>query len=238
MAVSIDYVYQKVKAISNKEQRGYITPLEFNLLANHAQDDIFNQYFYDIGQFKRLPMQLEEYSDTVELIEEKMDIFKVFKNTVVSGDVSDTNSITLETDVYELGNVYNTIGGIDYEVEKVSRKDVVYMQLSKLTQPTSTRPIYITENATKIKIYPSTLTMTNLSYNYIKKPVQAVWGYNAATGVHNATPPETIDFELHRSEENNLVIKILSLVGIIIKDPGIYQIASQEDAKNVQQEKS
>ena len=234
MAVSIDNVYQKVKVISNKEQRGYITPLEFNLLANHAQDDIFNQYFYDIGQFKRLPMQLEEYSDTVELIEEKMDIFKVFKNTVVSGDVSDTNSITLETDVYELGNVYNTIGGIDHEVEKVSRKDVVYMQLSKLTQPTLTRPIYITENATKIKVYPTTLTMTNLSYNYIKKPVTVEWG--SISGLYDAAT--TIDFELHTSEENNLVIKILSLVGIMIKDPGVYQIASQEDTKNVQQEKS
>ena len=236
MAVSIDYVYQKVKAISNKEQRGYITPLEFNLLANHAQDDIFNQYFYDIGQFKRLPIQLEEYSDTVELIEEKMDIFKVFKNA--GGDVSNTNSITVATDVYELGNVYYTVGGIDYQVEKVSTKDLVYMQLSKLTQPTSTRPIYITENATKIKVYPTTLTMANLSYNYIRKPVQAVWGYNVVTGAHNATPPATVDFELHQSEENNLVIKILSLVGIMIKDPGVYQIASQEDTKNVQQEKS
>ena len=31
MAVNIDTVYQRVLAISNKEQRGYITPLEFNL---------------------------------------------------------------------------------------------------------------------------------------------------------------------------------------------------------------
>ena len=40
--VSIDTVYQKVLAIANKEQRGYITPLEFNLLANQAQLDILN----------------------------------------------------------------------------------------------------------------------------------------------------------------------------------------------------
>ena len=36
MAVSVDTVYQRVLAIANKEQRGYITPQEFNLFANQA----------------------------------------------------------------------------------------------------------------------------------------------------------------------------------------------------------
>jgi hypothetical protein len=45
--VSIDTVYQRVLSIANKEQRGYITPQEYNLLANQAQMMIFEQYFYD-----------------------------------------------------------------------------------------------------------------------------------------------------------------------------------------------
>ena len=48
MNINIDTVYQRVLAIANKEQRGYITPQEFNLFANHAQMDIFEQYFYDM----------------------------------------------------------------------------------------------------------------------------------------------------------------------------------------------
>ena len=55
MAVNINTVYLRVLAIANKEQRGYITPQEFNTLANHAQLDIFEQYFYDLNQFLRLP---------------------------------------------------------------------------------------------------------------------------------------------------------------------------------------
>ena len=46
--VNIDTVYQKVLVLSNKEQRGYITPQEFNLLADKAQLEIFNSYFHDI----------------------------------------------------------------------------------------------------------------------------------------------------------------------------------------------
>ena len=48
MAIYIDTVYQTVQALANKEQRGYITPQEFNLFANQAQDDIFDQYLYDL----------------------------------------------------------------------------------------------------------------------------------------------------------------------------------------------
>ena len=40
MAISIDKVYQKVLAFANKEQRGYITPQEFNLFADQAQMEI------------------------------------------------------------------------------------------------------------------------------------------------------------------------------------------------------
>ena len=46
--VNIDTVYQKVLALSNKEQRGYITPQEFNLLADRVQNEIFENYFHNI----------------------------------------------------------------------------------------------------------------------------------------------------------------------------------------------
>ena len=51
--VRVDDVYQKVLAIANKEQRGYITPQEFNLLANQAQMSIFESYFYIKNQRER-----------------------------------------------------------------------------------------------------------------------------------------------------------------------------------------
>ena len=47
--INVDSVYQTVQALANKEQRGYITPQEFNLFANQAQQDMFEQYIYDLG---------------------------------------------------------------------------------------------------------------------------------------------------------------------------------------------
>ena len=73
--VPIDTVYQRVLALANKEQRGYITPLEFNLLANQAQMQIFEQYFYDLDQVKRTDSEESSLSDMEELIKNKLTVF-------------------------------------------------------------------------------------------------------------------------------------------------------------------
>ena len=76
MAVNVDTVYQRVLAIANKEQRGYITPQEFNLLANQAQMEVFEQYFYDLDQFRRKPGNDTTYSDMIDILNEKIMITK------------------------------------------------------------------------------------------------------------------------------------------------------------------
>ena len=43
--INIDTVYQTVQALANKEQRGYLTPQEFNLFANQAQMDILSNIY-------------------------------------------------------------------------------------------------------------------------------------------------------------------------------------------------
>jgi len=50
MAINVNTVYQTVLLILNKEQRGYITPDEFNKTATQVQLDIFEQYFDNLNQ--------------------------------------------------------------------------------------------------------------------------------------------------------------------------------------------
>ncbi len=51
--VNVNTVYQTVLYILNKEQRGYVTPAEFNSLAAQVQDEIFNSYFPNANQLNR-----------------------------------------------------------------------------------------------------------------------------------------------------------------------------------------
>ena len=76
MAISVDTVYQRVQSILNKESRGYLTPQEFNLFANQAQLEIFEQYFFDLNQYERLPKKDTEYSNLVKIINERISKFK------------------------------------------------------------------------------------------------------------------------------------------------------------------
>ena len=73
--VSVDTVYQKVLALANKEQRGYITPQDFNLFANQAQMEIFEQYFYDTNIARKSQGNDTVYADVDEMLEEKIQIF-------------------------------------------------------------------------------------------------------------------------------------------------------------------
>jgi hypothetical protein len=48
----------------------------------------------------------------------------------------------------------------------------------------------------------------------------------------------SVDFELHASEETELVIKVLELASLAAKELAVNQLATQEEVRNTQQEKS
>jgi len=161
--VSIDRVYQKVLAFANKEQRGYITPQEFNLFADQAQQEIFEQYFYDTNQWNRQHGNEQGYSDMLENLADKISIFEYIAQvdniTVLNrwGDVSLSNDIP---SMYRLGSVT-----VKYpenksyvEAEKVTHKEFNLLMESKLTKATRKRPLYYKysspSHAQRIKIYP------------------------------------------------------------------------------------
>ena len=76
MAINVDQVYKTVLLIINKEQRGYLTPNEFNKLATQVQLEIVDGYFEAINQQMRLPQNDSEYADRYKSVQEKLDAFK------------------------------------------------------------------------------------------------------------------------------------------------------------------
>lgn len=231
MAVNVNTVYQRVLAITNKEQRGYLTPQEFNTIANQAQLDIFEQYFYDLNQFSRIPGNQTEYADMLNILEEKISIFE-------KTGIAVSNGTTLPTDLYRLGSIFHD-NGANYlrEIEQITQKEWLYIRRSPLAQPSNEYPVYIRDNA-GIKVYgtDNTQITTNIKVNYVKIPTAVAWAANSSTGLYDGS--NSVNFELHESEETELVVKILALAGIVIKDNSIYAMASGEDTKSIQQEKA
>ena len=108
--VNVDTVYQRVLAIANKEQRGYITPLEFNLLANQAQLSIFEDYFAQLNQALVAPGNESEYSDIVKTLNEKISIFKTRSALTYSNGY-----FSYPPGMHKLGTLYYRPGGSSIE---------------------------------------------------------------------------------------------------------------------------
>ena len=225
--VSIDNVYQKVLALANKEQRGYITPKEFNLLAHQAQLEIFEQYFYDLNQFLRLPGNSEEYSNITTNLREKIVIFEA-TGSVVGGVITPTIPHVL----YRLGTV--TDNGII--VEEVQPDDNPYIVNSPLLAPSTLRPTYVRTGALSVIITPN---VGPYACTYVRLPILPQWGYVVVSGraLYDGNPVKTTNFELHASEEPELVYKILKLAGVSMKRDELARAGGSLESQLKQQEK-
>ena len=141
--VSIDTVYQRVLAIANKEQRGYITPQEFNLLANQAQMAIFNNYFSEMNQITLLPGNETEYSDAEKTLNEKISIFKKVDTSLIKSG----SFFKYPNDMYKLGTLYYVPSSLSeddsVEIQEIDYDEFLDYNQSPLTNPDRSHPLYI-----------------------------------------------------------------------------------------------
>ncbi len=223
--IRTDEVYKTVLLILNKEQRGYMTPAEFNKVANQVQLEIFEKYFEDLNQQLRSPQNDSEYGDRVKNIREKIQIFETSQTLTPS-----TNGFTPAnpSDVHRVGTLECAVQNLSpIEIEMVNRKQFTEITRSKLTTPSLQNPIYYQFNNEFI-ISPSTVSSANsiITLFYVRKPKPPTWDYTIGTlGEYVYTGGQ--DFELSSIEQSEVVLKILMYAGVIIRDPQIIQTATQ-----------
>tara|TARA_R100000734_G_C3284561_1_gene77516 strand:+ start:43 stop:885 length:843 start_codon:yes stop_codon:yes gene_type:complete len=158
--IDINRVYQKVLLLINKEQRGYITPQEFNLLADAAQKEIYENYFYQAKNSNAKIKDDDDYTDTLEIIEQKLDTFYTQGLLVANEDSNADNTFNLynfnqsdnlneDQDIYKLITikVKYTDDSNYYLAERVNRKELDLINGTgsfspNVLNPTRTRPIY------------------------------------------------------------------------------------------------
>ena len=243
MAINVNEVYQTVLFILNKEQRGYVTPAEFNKLATQAQLDIFEKYFEDLNQQLRIPENDSEYGNRVKTIQEKIAIFEVNEN-LTGGSPYDLTALTHA--LHRLGTVeYTAAGSLPVELQETTQHDYNLSSRSKLTAPTTTWPIFTFRDLGQITTSPD---LDPITIFYIKKPTNPIWGYDVG-GVgefvynedeyHETTQPTgSINFEISSIDQTELILTILMYAGVIIRDQSIIQAAAGKIAQDNQNEKS
>tara|TARA_R110000868_G_scaffold91760_2_gene254307 strand:+ start:705 stop:1400 length:696 start_codon:yes stop_codon:yes gene_type:complete len=222
MAINIDQVYKTVLVILEQEKRGVLTPIEFSKIATQCQQEIFTSYFDELNQLLRMPQTSLAYADRMALLDEKVSLFKKTESVPLTLSAVDTALTTSK--VQELGSViYN-----EREVQRIQQHDLYTTNASPLTAPTAYYPVYIYQ-ANVITLYP-TLT-GNVTLNYLKFPDNVKWGFtidpNLGSYIYNSL--DSIDFDLHQSDQPLLIDKILGYAGVMSKDQFVMSLSSQKE---------
>ena len=235
MAINVDTVYKTVLLILNQQQRGYMTPDEFNRVGTQVQLNIFEKYADDLNQQYRMPQNDTEYANRVKNIEENLQFFQRLGTTTGTNPftlVPATTTYTLSNGdpevvidtIYRIGTVYSA--GIQLS-QYSQRSEITQLLLSPLTQPTTNFPVYLYEN-NLVYVYPTAI-QTGITFSYLKTPVNVVWNYAAGgLGQFLYVANGSRNFELNITEQTNVVTRILAYAGVIINDPTIIQVASQQ----------
>ena len=183
--VNVDIVYKTVLYILNKEQRGYLTPDEFNKLGIQVQREIFEKYFDDLNQQLRVPQSDNEYSDRIRNLEEKIDIFKTSADCT---HVPANSNFSFPTDLYRLGTLMYEPTGLDFkEIQPMNYNEYFLVNKSPLTKPTTTYPVYVLQGTgapsaapSDVFVYPNTITSKVKAY-YTRIPSDPRWGYSVGS---------------------------------------------------------
>ena len=180
MGINVNTVYTTVLSILNKEQRGYLTPYEYNLLASQVQLEVFETFFEDYNQYLRMPKTNEEYASRLEHIRDEYQIFEKFESA--SSNVSPSNVYGYPTDLHRLGSVfYNGVEGSP-RIQLVSQREFREINMSPLTKPSETFPI-ATFKGNKLTVHPqitnppATTSVNDVKFSYMRKPTDPRWGY-------------------------------------------------------------
>ena len=247
--VSVLQVYNTLKDLANKDQKGFITPAVFNNFTNVAQINIYNELFQELIKAKQIQRQNFDPGRDKSVRKQVKEDLSYF----VVGDLEITGDETIFFKPDNLSKIISIStseekkGDEDYEDSEYTRRPVelVYdveeidrILTSNLSTPTESFPVaLITQD---IEVFPSTITNIKLTYyrlpGSIKESDGSFGDYSPAYtevsigGVNVFSPLNSLNFMLPSHYLTELVMEMAKLIGVRLRDPNIVGFASQEEA--------
>jgi hypothetical protein len=245
---SIERVYKAVKDISNKDQRGFVTPSIFNQFSGIAQMNIYNRLFEEIttgNRLRRAQVDGPRQFARSKQIEEDLSTFaKKSELTLTSGTVdkpSDFARVISITTIGKkvLGSQKQSIVQIVYNEEHIDR-----ILNSDLSAPSDDAPVALIGN--QIEVFPNVNTnISKINLRYYKIPQGIVpntgakttaapnFGYTSSVaGVETYLAANSVDFELPEQYFTELVNEICTLIGVNLRDSDVYNYGATETTKD------
>jgi len=205
MAINVNTVYTTVLSILNKEQRGYLTPYEFNQLATQVQLEIFEKFFEDYNQYIRMPKTDVEFASRMDHIHEEFQLFEENKD-------ASSVPLTQPTINHPIGIYHKDKLTVYPKVVSPAKEDVTFN--------------YIRKPADVVWAYGVDTGAGSGNTGAF------IWDGTPGFSLTPVIGGASVNFEISDSQQTEVIIEILKYAGVIIRDPQIVQSASQLSAAN------
>lgn len=225
----INSVRNTVMFLLNKDNRGFITPSEFDYFAKQAQLEIFEGYFSEYARAVSLQnarRKAQGYGDIANQIQNKIDIFTTSSALSISSD-SLGSYYGLPANQYKIINLIHD-GKVVQEIQKHKWDMIVN---SRLMAPSTAYRMY---RRLGEKLYISPAPTTAATLNYIRKPEDPHWGYESILGDPVYSSSSSTDFELPPSDESDLVIRICKYAGLSVREKDVIEVTNAIETQEFQ----
>lgn len=251
---SVQQVYNTLKDLTNKEQKGFITPQVFNSLAAVAQMNVYNEFFTELVEAQKLSRQGFELGRDKSVRKQKQEDLSYFikRQTIDSEsnvfnkpfDLSKIISISIDEIIRPTGSRQGrglldqdtTINSCEvlYDIEKAN-----YILGSNLSTPTLDFPVALV--AENIEVFPA--NVKKIEVTYYRRPTSWNWDTRTVSmlppnygetvhsdGMITFNPMSTRDFMLPDHCVPELVSEMSKLLGVRLRDPNVLSFGSREEA--------
>lgn len=237
--MTINEIYKLVQVFANKEQRGFITPGDFNLLAKQAEMELYNKRL-SIVMEKSQPKKAAGYyheslspglaeQDIVHFLsKEELDLSNR-ASPFLGSDANRTMDylVSITTRVDEEHHISSNI-----PLDIVTDENINQILRSSLVKPSMEYPIALLSgsgSAKKIIVFPEAIRKVLITYyHYGNNPK---WGYVAIAGKPVYDASNSTQFILSQRCHGELVIKILEYLGVSIREADVVQYAQANELK-------
>ena len=191
--MTVNEIKELVYRVSNTVMAGNISPEDFNLFLQRAENNLFEELY-------------SNYEKT-RLISDDLTAFKTVKTymPVVSGAYSYPDDYRHATSFVRYDNTNN-----ETTIEEVPQ-DKKTERINSTVIPLADYPIVVHETADGFTAYPKS---TWVRMYYLKIPVYAYWGYEIVSGRPVYDPLTSVQSSFPESLHPEIARKILQYVGI------------------------
>lgn len=231
--ISVKRVYEVLKDLANKEQRGFVSPSEFNTMAPVAQTAVYNKMWGEVMAGEQLKLAARDGQRDLSKAKDIREELSSYLKSSVRSRGTDLK-FTYPDDYYKLSSA-KTFGQVLLGVTTSIPIELIYdphkidyMLQSTLSAPSIGKPVALV--ADKIEVYPNSIKKVDI--RYYRRP-----GGFTSSGTHTTGQPQynfsvlagdevfnsstSIDFDLPEDREDLLIVELAGMIGTSLRDAAL-----------------